>query len=84
VSRAWQLTATNRSAIVAFAVRAPALVIHGDTDKPVPVETSGKVLAERIPDARLVVVQDTGHFPHMEKPEIVNEAIWQWLEEKMR
>jgi pimeloyl-ACP methyl ester carboxylesterase len=23
-------------------------------------------------------------FPHTEKPEIVNEALWQWLEEKMR
>jgi len=23
-------------------------------------------------------------LPHMEKPEIVHEAIWQWLEEKMR
>jgi len=56
-------------------VKVPALVIHGDTDKPVPAETSGKVLAERIPDGRLVIVKDTGHFPHMEKPEVVNEAI---------
>lgn len=56
-------------------MKVPALVIHGDTDKPVPAETSGKVLAERIPDGRLVIVKDTGHFPHMEKPEVVNEAI---------
>jgi len=53
----------------------PALVIHGDTDKPVPAETFSKVLAEYTPDARLVIVRDTGHFPHMEKPEVVNEAI---------
>jgi 3-oxoadipate enol-lactonase len=65
-------------------VRVPALVLHGDTDKPIPVETSGKVLAERIPDAQLVIVKDAGHFPHMEKPEIVNEAMWQWLEEKIQ
>jgi hypothetical protein len=25
----------------------------------------------------------TRHFPHMEKPEIVNEAVWKWLEEKI-
>ena len=25
-----------------------------------------------------------GHFPHMEKPEIVYEALWQWLDGKMR
>jgi 3-oxoadipate enol-lactonase len=64
-------------------VRVPALILCGDEDKPVPLETASKVLAEKIPDARLVLVQDTGHFPHMEKPEIVNEAIWRWLEEKI-
>ncbi len=65
-------------------VRVPALIICGDTDKPVPLETASRVLAERIPDAQLVTVKDTGHFPHMEKPEIVNEAMWQWLEEKIK
>lgn len=65
-------------------IRIPALVVCGDKDVPVPLETASRVLAERIPDAQLVIVSDTGHFPHMEKPEIVNEAIWQWLEEKIR
>ncbi len=65
------------------AVWVPALVVHGDTDKPVPFETSGKVLAEQIPDAGLVMIKETGHFPHMEKPELVNEGVWQWLEEKI-
>jgi pimeloyl-ACP methyl ester carboxylesterase len=64
-------------------IRVPALILCGDADKPVPLETASKVLAEKIPDARLVVIKDTGHFPHMEKPEIVNEALWQWLEEKI-
>jgi pimeloyl-ACP methyl ester carboxylesterase len=64
-------------------VRIPALILCGNDDKPVPLETASQVLAEKIPDARLVTVQDTGHFPHMEKPEIVNEAIWKWLEEKI-
>lgn len=66
------------------AVQVPALVVHGDTDKPLPFETSGKVLDTKIPDARLVMVKDAGHFPHMEKPEVVNEAIWGWLEEKVQ
>jgi hypothetical protein len=30
------------------------------------------------------VVKDAGHFPHMEKPEIVNEAMWEWLKEKIQ
>jgi pimeloyl-ACP methyl ester carboxylesterase len=66
------------------ALQAPVLIVHGDTDKPIPIETSSQVLATMIPDARLVVVKDTGHFPHMEKPEIVNEAVWEWLEEKIQ
>jgi pimeloyl-ACP methyl ester carboxylesterase len=59
----------------------PTLIVHGDTDKPLPFETAGEVLAEKIPEARLAMLTDTGHFPHMEKPELVNEAIWSWLEE---
>jgi len=63
-------------------VQVPALVVCGDADKPVPLENASTILAERIPDAQLVVVKDAGHFPHMEKPEIVNEAMWQWLRER--
>ena len=65
-------------------VKVPCLIIHGDDDKPCPFETCAKVLNEKLPDARLVVVKDTGHFCHMEKPEIANEAIWDWLEEKIK
>lgn len=65
-------------------VQVPVVVIHGDADRPLPLETSGQVLAEKIPNARLVVVKDAGHFPHLEKPEIVNETIWEWLKEKVR
>jgi pimeloyl-ACP methyl ester carboxylesterase len=63
--------------------RVPALVVCGDADKPVPLENASTILAERILDAQLVVVKDAGHFPHMEKPEIVNEAMWQWLRERV-
>jgi pimeloyl-ACP methyl ester carboxylesterase len=50
----------------------------------VPLENASTILAERIADAQLVVVKDAGHFPHMEKPEIVNEAMWQWLRERVQ
>jgi pimeloyl-ACP methyl ester carboxylesterase len=66
-----------------FSVQVPALVVCGDADKPVPLENASTILAERIPDAQLVVVKDAGHFPHMEKPEIVNEAMWRWLRERV-
>ena len=37
-------------------VHVPVLIIHGDTDKPIPLSTSGKILAEKIPDAKLIVI----------------------------
>jgi len=61
----------------------PALVVCGDADKPVPLENASTILAGKIPDAQLVVVKDAGHFPHMEKPEIVNEAMWHWLRDRV-
>jgi pimeloyl-ACP methyl ester carboxylesterase len=41
------------------------------------------VLSENIPIARGVVIKDAGHFPHIEKPETVNELLSEWLEEKV-
>jgi pimeloyl-ACP methyl ester carboxylesterase len=41
--------------------------------------------AEReLPDrARAVIIKEAGHFPHIEKPETVNELLSEWLEEKV-
>jgi len=48
-----------------------------------PFEAASKVLSEHIPTARAVIIKDADHFPHMEKPETVNEVLWEWLEEKV-
>ncbi len=48
-----------------------------------PFEAASKVLSENIPTARAVIIKDAGHFPHMEKPENVDELLWEWLEEKV-
>jgi len=42
-----------------------------------PFEAASKVPSENIPTARAVVIKDAGHFPHMEKPETVNEVLWE-------
>jgi pimeloyl-ACP methyl ester carboxylesterase len=65
-------------------VKVPCLVIHAEEDKAAPYDITGKVLAERIPGARLELVKDAGHFCFMEKPEIINEILWNWLEEKIK
>jgi pimeloyl-ACP methyl ester carboxylesterase len=42
-----------------------------------------KSLSENVPTARAVIIKDAGHFPHIEKPETVNELLSEWLEEKV-
>jgi pimeloyl-ACP methyl ester carboxylesterase len=49
------------------AVRGPALVLWGSADRIVPL-SSGRQLAEAIPDARLVVLDDVAHCAMLEKP----------------
>jgi pimeloyl-ACP methyl ester carboxylesterase len=46
-------------------IKLPALVIWGDDDKIMPPEFAA-LWCERLPDARLVMVKDCGHLPHVE------------------
>jgi 3-oxoadipate enol-lactonase len=46
----------------------PTLVIHGGEDVLVLPE-NGRVLAERIPNAELAIVEGSGHIPQTEQPE---------------
>ena len=48
-------------------IRAPTLILHGRYD-PVPLESS-QTLAERMPNARLVVFEDSGHALYAEETE---------------
>lgn len=52
----------------------PTLVIHGVDDTLVPVG-NGKLLAERIPGARLCLLERCGHLPHLERPAESAEAV---------
>jgi triacylglycerol lipase len=49
------------------ALKTPTLVIWGREDKLLPLE-SGRHVASQIPGARLVVIDDCGHIPAVEKP----------------
>lgn len=59
-------------------IKAPTLVISGGVDRQVPVENS-RVLASRIPDAELVILQNIGHAFFIEAAEQANEAILDFL-----
>ncbi|MDN5874342.1 MAG: alpha/beta hydrolase [Sinobacteraceae bacterium] len=61
-------------------IEAPTLVIHGDADLAIPMERA-KIVADKIPHARLVRVAGASHAANLTHPEAVNTAIAEFLEE---
>ncbi len=59
-------------------IKVPTLVISGDDDQIVPVENSIR-LAEDIPGAALVILENCGHLPQEECPESFLSAIEDFL-----
>ena len=56
----------------------PALVLCGRQDVLTPPALSEE-MARAIPDAQLVLIDDCGHLAPIEQPEIVNQALEEWL-----
>ena len=61
-------------------LRVPALVVAGDVDRLTP-PASAVALNERLPDARLVVLEGAGHCSMLDRPEEFNEAVERFLRE---
>jgi proline iminopeptidase len=59
-------------------LRVPTLIIHGDADL-IPLDVA-RHIADAIPDARLEVLRDCGHFAYLEQPEPTYQAIAGFLE----
>jgi pimeloyl-ACP methyl ester carboxylesterase len=55
-------------------VRVPTLIVWGERDRMLP-SSEGERLVSRIPDARLVILPDTGHLPQRERPEAFAAAV---------
>jgi pimeloyl-ACP methyl ester carboxylesterase len=60
-------------------VKSPALLIHGAQDAIHPLEMSQNA-CRLIPNARLKVIDQCGHCPHIEKAAEFNEAVISFLE----
>jgi pimeloyl-ACP methyl ester carboxylesterase len=60
-------------------VTVPTLVIHGDSDKIVPIEVSGQRTAAAIPGSVLVVLEDGPHGILVSHAEEWNAAVLQYL-----
>ncbi|HVG19154.1 MAG TPA: alpha/beta fold hydrolase [Blastocatellia bacterium] len=59
-------------------INVPTLVIHGESDRLVP-PANGKLLAESIPGARLVMLPSASHIFMTDQPEAANQAILSFL-----
>lgn len=58
-------------------IKAPVLVIHGEAD-PIPVKAS-IAWASAMPNARLLIIEKSGHISHVEQPEIFFSAVETFL-----
>lgn len=56
-------------------VKAPVLVLHGKQD---PLETAEEVHAT-FPGSKLVMIENAGHFPWLEQPEVFYRALGEFL-----
>ncbi len=65
------------------AVAVPTLVIHGALDVVAPV-AGAHGLADTIPGAQLVVIDDAGHVPPLTRPDAVASAINSWWTQTAR
>ena len=53
-------------------VRAPTFVVHGAQDRVIPA-ANAELIAERLPNCRLTVLEDSGHQYPTEAPEVDEE-----------
>ena len=61
-------------------ITAPTLVMHGEHDRLVP-PGNGKLIAERIPGAKLVMIPHASHLFTTDQPETAHRAILEFLKE---
>ena len=64
-------------------IKLPALVVWGDDDRIMPPQYAA-LWRDRLPDARLVMVKDCGHLPHVEQGPLVARHVLGFLEEAAR
>lgn len=61
------------------AIRVPTLVIHGENDRLVPAG-NGKLIAGRIPGAKLMLIPHASHIFLTDQPEVTHRAILNFLQ----
>lgn len=62
-------------------IRAPTLIVVGEDDHP-ELHAQAGALQWGIPDAKRVIVSSAGHLPQIERPDVTNALISQFLRER--
>jgi pimeloyl-ACP methyl ester carboxylesterase len=57
----------------------PMLLIQGDADRVTPLDSNAAVLARAVPHARLEILARTGHLPELERWQVVNDMVRDFL-----
>jgi pimeloyl-ACP methyl ester carboxylesterase len=60
-------------------LRVPALLLWGEEDRVFGLQSIGRTAAAAIPGARLVTIPRCGHFPHLERPRLVQGLLLGFL-----
>ncbi|TFF92798.1 alpha/beta hydrolase [Candidatus Thorarchaeota archaeon] len=60
-------------------ITAPTLVLHGDKDKAVPTE-NGRLIAEKIPNSELLLLEGASHFCIIEKYQEFNNEVMKFID----
>lgn len=55
-------------------IKVPVLILWGENDKITPV-SDAKLMAEKIKDSNLEILENIGHTPHLENPELLTQKI---------
>ena len=56
-------------------VSGPSLAVYGNSDNPCFRPKMGRYISEQIPNARLMILEKSGHLPFYEQPEEFNQAL---------
>jgi pimeloyl-ACP methyl ester carboxylesterase len=59
-------------------ITAPTLVIHGENDRLIPAGNA-RIIAGRIPGAKLVLIPNAGHVFETDQPGVANRAVLEFL-----
>ena len=62
-------------------IKQPTLILVGDDDHIMPTLKFSQILHDKIPNSQLEIIKDTGHRFNYEKPELINNIIWNFIEQ---